>query len=95
MRRRASTGRPRLFAEPRHGPTHKLLAEYYRKRGELGLANYHDFMASTGQEGPKAASAETAKSASGAAEPSLTAKSSAFLPSQSVHHRLLEAGNPA
>jgi tetratricopeptide (TPR) repeat protein len=30
-----------LRASPRHAPTHGLLADYYAKRGEPGLANYH------------------------------------------------------
>ncbi len=36
--------------EPRHVPTHRLLAEYYKKKGDAGLANYHRVMAVTGQE---------------------------------------------
>ena len=36
--------------EPRHVPTHRLLAEYYEKNGDAGLANYHRVMAVTGQE---------------------------------------------
>jgi tetratricopeptide (TPR) repeat protein len=35
-----------LRAEPRHGPTHHALADYYQKRGENGLANYHQLMSS-------------------------------------------------
>ena len=47
-----------LAAAPRHAPTHRLLADYYRKQGESarGLANFHEFMASTGQDGGSAAS---------------------------------------
>jgi len=40
-----------LRAEPRHGPTHRLLADYYQKQGNPGRANYHSLMASTGQDG--------------------------------------------
>jgi tetratricopeptide (TPR) repeat protein len=40
-----------LRAEPRHGATHRLLAEYYHARGDSGLANYHNLMASTEQDG--------------------------------------------
>jgi tetratricopeptide (TPR) repeat protein len=40
-----------LRAEPRHGPTHRLLAEYYQKQGNAGRANYHNLMASSGQDG--------------------------------------------
>ena len=40
-----------LRAEPRHGPTHRLLADYYQKQGNPGRANYHRLMASTGQDG--------------------------------------------
>jgi hypothetical protein len=36
-----------LRAEPRHVPTHRLLAEYHQKQGNLGQANYHDLMAKT------------------------------------------------
>ncbi len=31
---------------PRHAPTHRLLADYYRKQGDNGLANYHQLMSS-------------------------------------------------
>ena len=34
-----------LRADPRHSATHKLLAEYYSKHGDTGLANYHRLMA--------------------------------------------------
>jgi tetratricopeptide (TPR) repeat protein len=40
-----------LRAEPRHGPTHRLLADYYQKHGNSGRANYHNLMATTGQDG--------------------------------------------
>jgi Tfp pilus assembly protein PilF len=40
-----------LRAAPRHGPTHRLLADYYQKLGNPGRANYHRLMASTGQDG--------------------------------------------
>jgi len=46
-----------LRAVPRHAPTHRLLAEYYEKHGDAGLANYHRLAASAGQEdegGPSA-----------------------------------------
>jgi tetratricopeptide (TPR) repeat protein len=33
-------------ADPDHRPTHEALAEYYRKRGDAGLANYHRLRAS-------------------------------------------------
>jgi len=36
--------------DPRHVPTHELLAEYYGKKGDAGLANYHRVMASAGQD---------------------------------------------
>jgi len=39
-----------LRAEPRHSPTHRLLADYYQKHGNPGQANYHRLMASTTQE---------------------------------------------
>jgi tetratricopeptide (TPR) repeat protein len=39
-----------LRTQPRHAPTHRLLADYYRKHGDAGLANYHSLMASTGQD---------------------------------------------
>jgi tetratricopeptide (TPR) repeat protein len=38
-------------ADPRHRPTHAILATYYQKRNESGLANYHKLMASTGANG--------------------------------------------
>jgi Flp pilus assembly protein TadD len=45
-----------LNGQPRHAPTHRLLAEYYRKKGESsrGLANYHEFMATSAQDGEAA-----------------------------------------
>jgi tetratricopeptide (TPR) repeat protein len=39
-----------LRAEPRHAPTHRLLADYYQKHGNPGQANYHRLMDSTTQE---------------------------------------------
>jgi tetratricopeptide (TPR) repeat protein len=39
-----------LRAEPRHAPSHRLLADYYQKHGNAGQANYHRLMASTGQD---------------------------------------------
>jgi tetratricopeptide (TPR) repeat protein len=36
--------------EPRHVPTHRLLAEYYEKKGEAGLANYHRVTADADRE---------------------------------------------
>ena len=36
--------------DPRHAPTHSILADYYTGRGEKGLANYHRMMASGGAE---------------------------------------------
>jgi tetratricopeptide (TPR) repeat protein len=46
-----------LRAVPRHAATHRILAEYYEKRGEAGLANYHRLEASTGREGEGGSSA--------------------------------------
>jgi tetratricopeptide (TPR) repeat protein len=40
-----------LRTEPRHGPTHRLLADYYQKQGNPGQANYHRLMATTEQDG--------------------------------------------
>jgi tetratricopeptide (TPR) repeat protein len=40
-----------LRAEPRHGPTHRLLADYYQKQGKPGQANYHRLMATTEPDG--------------------------------------------
>jgi tetratricopeptide (TPR) repeat protein len=50
-----------LRAVPGHAPTHRILAEYYEKHGDAGLANYHRFMALAGQEreGGTSASAPT------------------------------------
>jgi tetratricopeptide (TPR) repeat protein len=39
-----------LRADPRHVPTHKLLAEYHAKQGDAGLASYHRVMATAGQD---------------------------------------------
>jgi tetratricopeptide (TPR) repeat protein len=39
-----------LRADPRHVPTHKLLAEYYATQGDAGLASYHRVMATAGQD---------------------------------------------
>ncbi|HZW32923.1 MAG TPA: tetratricopeptide repeat protein [Isosphaeraceae bacterium] len=36
-----------LRADPRHAPTHRLLADYYQRHGDPGLANYHQLMASS------------------------------------------------
>ena len=36
-----------LRTEPNHAPTHQLLADYYQKHGEPGLANYHRTMTSS------------------------------------------------
>jgi tetratricopeptide (TPR) repeat protein len=36
-----------LRADPHHAPTHRMLTDYYQKRGETGLANYHRLMASS------------------------------------------------
>ena len=30
-----------LRADPQHGPTHRVLADYYARHGDPGLANYH------------------------------------------------------
>lgn len=35
-----------LRTDPRHAPTHQLLADYYQKLGNTGLANYHRLLAS-------------------------------------------------
>ena len=35
-----------LRTDPRHAPTHRLLADHYRKQGDAGLANYHMLMSS-------------------------------------------------
>jgi Flp pilus assembly protein TadD len=35
-----------LRTDPRHAPTHRLLADHYRKTGDAGLANYHMLMSS-------------------------------------------------
>src|SRR5207237_2574920 len=44
-----------LRADPRHAPTHRLLADYYQKQGDPGLATYHRLMASSGPDnGPGA-----------------------------------------
>jgi hypothetical protein len=40
-----------LRAPPRHGPTHRLLADYYQKQGKPGQANYHRLMATTEPDG--------------------------------------------
>jgi tetratricopeptide (TPR) repeat protein len=39
-----------LRANPRHAPTHRILANYYGKRGEVGLANYHRLSARVGED---------------------------------------------
>jgi len=38
-----------LRADPRHAPTHRLLAEYHQKQGNSGLANYHRLIAAGGK----------------------------------------------
>ena len=38
-----------LRADPNHAPTHQLLADYYEKQGNAGLANYHRLRAVSGQ----------------------------------------------
>jgi len=48
-----------LRADPRHPSTHGMLAAYYDKRGESGLANYHRLWASAGQEGGTGPSSST------------------------------------
>ena len=40
-----------LRTDPWHPPTHGILAAYYHKRGESGLANYYRLSASAGQDG--------------------------------------------
>jgi tetratricopeptide (TPR) repeat protein len=40
-----------LRAVPHHAATHRILAEYYEKHGDTGLANYHRLVASAAQEG--------------------------------------------
>ncbi len=35
-----------LRSDPHHAQTHRVLADYYQKRGDAGLANYHRLMAS-------------------------------------------------
>ena len=39
-----------LRANPRHSPTHDLLAAYYDKHGEAGLANFHRLSSSASQD---------------------------------------------
>ena len=39
-----------LRADPRHAPTHRILAEHFAKHGDPGLANYHRAMASSSQD---------------------------------------------
>jgi tetratricopeptide (TPR) repeat protein len=39
-----------LRADPRHAPTHWVLADYYAKHEDPGLANYHRTMASSSQD---------------------------------------------
>jgi tetratricopeptide (TPR) repeat protein len=34
-------------ADPRHAPTHRVLADHYRRQGDSGLANYHLLMSSS------------------------------------------------
>ncbi len=42
-----------LRRDPRHVPTHRLLGEFYKKKGDTGLANYHLMLAAAGQESEK------------------------------------------
>jgi Flp pilus assembly protein TadD len=37
-----------LRDRPDHAPTHRLLADYYTRRGQMGLANYHRLRGSSG-----------------------------------------------
>jgi tetratricopeptide (TPR) repeat protein len=39
-----------LRANPRHAPTHRILADYYAKHGEAGLANYHRLSATVDED---------------------------------------------
>jgi tetratricopeptide (TPR) repeat protein len=39
-----------LRTDPNHRPTHWLLVDYYQKKSQLGLANYHRTMASISQD---------------------------------------------
>ena len=39
-----------LRADPRHAPTHRMLAEYYDKQGDAGLANYHRLSATADED---------------------------------------------
>jgi tetratricopeptide (TPR) repeat protein len=39
-----------LRADPRHPATHAILAAYYEKRNETGLANYHRLISATAKE---------------------------------------------
>jgi tetratricopeptide (TPR) repeat protein len=39
-----------LRANPSHGPTHRVLADYYEKHGEAGLANYHRLSATAADD---------------------------------------------
>lgn len=48
-----------LRASPNHAPTHRLLADYYQRQGNAGLANYHRMMAGPGQEGTTSPQAAT------------------------------------
>ena len=41
-----------LGAQPTHGPTHRLLADYYQRKGNIGLANYHRSLTDSGQDTP-------------------------------------------
>lgn len=38
-----------LRAEPRHAPTHRLLADHYQREGNAGLANYHRLLGMAGE----------------------------------------------
>jgi predicted Zn-dependent protease len=48
-----------LRTQPAHVPTHRLLASYYEKQGNPGLANYHRLMAASGQEKSSSTTAKT------------------------------------
>ena len=45
-----------LRADPRHAPTHGVLADYYGKHGEPGLANFHRLIATIAARTAEAAS---------------------------------------
>jgi Flp pilus assembly protein TadD len=39
-----------IGAQPTHGPIHRLLADYYQRKGNAGLANYHRSLIAAGQD---------------------------------------------